>query len=84
MIEVKERMTEVMNQAAAIKPCSTEELKKEEQVTLKLQKRIGFQKEKALEIKTMTLGDRLWRESQKLTNILQNDCKWWQSVEWRY
>ena len=48
-----------MNQAAAIKPCSTEELKKEEQVTLKLQKRIGFQKEKALEIKTMTLGDRL-------------------------
>ena len=43
-----------MNQAAATKPCSTEELKKEEQVTLKLQKRIGLQKEKALEIKTMT------------------------------
>ena len=58
MREVKEKMTEVMNQAAAIKPCSTEE-QKEEQVTLKLQMRIGFQKEKALEIKTMTLGDRL-------------------------
>ena len=25
MREVKEKMTEVMNQAAAIKPCSTEE-----------------------------------------------------------
>ena len=37
-----------MNQAAATKPCSTEELKKEEQVTLKLQK------ERALKIKTMT------------------------------
>ena len=47
MREVKEKMTEVMNQAAAIKPFSTEE-QKEEQVTLKLQMRIGFQKEKAL------------------------------------
>ena len=55
--EVKDKMTEVMNQAAA-KPCSSEEVKKEGQVTLKLQKRIGFQEEKALEIKT-TIGDRL-------------------------
>ena len=46
--EVKDKMTELINEAAASKPRNSEEDKREEQATLKLQKRIGFLKEEGL------------------------------------
>ena len=47
--EVKDKMTEILDQATANKPRSEDELKKEEHTKQKLIKRIGFLKEKALE-----------------------------------
>ena len=69
--EVKDKITEVLNQAVT-NPCSSEELKKEGQVTLKLLKRIGFHKEKALEIKTMTSGRLRNVEDTSLLDDMRN------------
>ena len=77
--EVKDKMTELINEAAATKPRSTEEVKREEEATLKLQKKIGFLKEEAVENKNMIL--KLKKASDMTDNEIRKklvDSKAWE------
>ena len=79
--EVKDKMTEILDQAAANKPPSEEDLKKEELKAQKLIKRIGFLKEKAVENKNKVL--KLKKASEMTDNEIREkfiESKNWEKI----